>query len=112
MFTQFLNKKADLLESLDPDRIYVENVRSFLNLPTKAAKLLCEMAVKQRLFKKKHGVYCPTCDRLVKSFDNLDEVDSTFECDVCRELEEPQYQFNKSEMKILTFYKLLDKIND
>lgn len=109
MFTQYLNKKADLLESLDPDRIYVENVRSFLNLPTRVAKLLCEMAVRERLFKRKYGIYCPSCDRLLKSYNYIDEIGELFECDVCRELEEPQHQFKKRDIKIITFYKLLDK---
>jgi hypothetical protein len=41
---RFLQRRLDVLESMDPNRIYVENVRSFLGVRTAVAAWLCGKA--------------------------------------------------------------------
>jgi len=49
----------DAVEALDPDKIYVENVRSILRVPHGVAVRICELAVDHGVFKKMIAVECP-----------------------------------------------------
>jgi hypothetical protein len=104
--SKIISTKSELLSHLDPDRIYVENVRSFYNLPTRVAKFLCEMAVKQNFFEKWYGVMCPTCDRIVQSFKKKSEIPHEMKCSHCELLEKDTYIFTPSDINIKPFYKL------
>lgn len=106
MFNKLLKKQSQLIRATDPERIYVENVRSFFHLPYKAAKVLCELAVKEGLFRKKYGVVCPSCGRIIKSYNIKEEIDEEIECELCRDLEEPKHIFQKSEVEIIEYYQL------
>lgn len=109
---KFVDKKIELIESTDPDRIYVENIRSFFNLSTPIAKLLCEMAVKDKLFKKKVGVECPNCGRLIHSYNSNKEIPTRIKCDTCELLEKENYVFSEEKIRKVTFYKLSNIVNE
>ncbi|MCK0108224.1 hypothetical protein MWU58_02885 [Flavobacteriaceae bacterium S0825] len=109
MFLKFIDKQADLISELNPDRIYVENVRSILHIPKKAAKLLCELAVKDKVFRKRYGAYCNSCGRLLKTYNRKSEIEDFFTCEICQNLEEEKYEFTKDEIEIIEFYQLLDE---
>lgn len=47
------------LAKLDPNKIYVENVRSALRVSTRQAQLYCDTAVRQGLFESYIEVLCP-----------------------------------------------------
>jgi hypothetical protein len=47
------------LSELDPDKIYVENVRSILRVSHGVARAICELAVKHGAFRKYTAVQCP-----------------------------------------------------
>src|SRR5947209_7682408 len=47
------------LARLDPDKIYIENVRSVLGVSTPTAERICETAVRQGLLRKMIEVICP-----------------------------------------------------
>jgi len=51
--------EASLLTRLNPDKIYVENVRSILGVSYKNALSICETAVRQGVFVKAVEVKCP-----------------------------------------------------
>jgi len=51
--------QANLLAELDPDKIYVENVRSILGVSTEHAKRICETATRQGIFRRRVDVLCP-----------------------------------------------------
>jgi hypothetical protein len=53
----FLN--MDALSELNPEKIYVENVRSILRVPHGIAVRVCELAVRQGAFQKFVAVECP-----------------------------------------------------
>ena len=103
---RFVDKKVELIESTDPDRIYVENIRSFFNLTTPIAKVLCEMAVRDKLFKKKVGFECPNCGRIINSYNSNSEIPKKIKCDTCELLEKEDYLFNEINVNKITFYQL------
>ena len=49
----------EALSKLNPDKIYVENVRSALDVSYQSAVRLCETAVRQGLFERGVEVHCP-----------------------------------------------------
>jgi hypothetical protein len=51
--------RPDAIAKLDPDKIYVENVRSALGVSSTQAKLICETAVRRRVFDRYVEVTCP-----------------------------------------------------
>jgi len=106
-----IDRKAEILSQLDPNRIYVENIRSFFNLPYRAAKFLCEMAVRQKYFRKKYGIICPNeeCSRLIRSFDKKSEIPSHIACNHCEHLERENYEFDITKNNIREFYQLTDR---
>lgn len=69
LFTKFLQRIADViplagvpldrLARLDPDRVYLENVRSLLEVSTFSAKLVCETAVRRGIFIRRTSLICP-----------------------------------------------------
>ena len=50
---------SEALSQLDPDKIYVENVRSVLGVSSKEAERICESAVRQGVFDRFIEVLCP-----------------------------------------------------
>ena len=110
---KFIDKKLNVLKSTNPDRIYVENIRSFYNLPFNTAKLLCNMAVKENLFIKKFGVMCPDgdCERIILSVNSLDDLPERISCDTCELLEKEKFEYTKSELNIIEFYQLNREID-
>ena len=102
----FLSNKATILGNIDPDHIYVENIRAFFNIPKKFAKFLCEMAVKERSFTKYYGIECPQCGRMLLSVKEKSDLPEIIECEVCQHLEREKYTFNTSDLDIVEFYKL------
>jgi hypothetical protein len=52
-------READLLSRLNPEKFYVENVRSLLNVSHASAVRICETAVRQGLFDRRIEVRCP-----------------------------------------------------
>jgi hypothetical protein len=105
---KFIDKRLDFIASTDPERIYVENIRSFYNLPFAVAKTFCDIAVTEKLFEKFYSVECPdiSCDRVIATFKNKQEIPDTIECEQCEFLEKPKHEFKKGEFKIVEFYKL------
>lgn len=108
-----IDNKRDILSHLDTDRIYVENVRSFFNIPTPLAKFYCEMAVKQKFFSKRIGIICPNeeCNRIVLSVDNYKKIPKIVECEHCMELERDKYEFSPQKKDLIEFYQLIKNDN-
>jgi len=52
-------EEAEMLSRLNPDKFYVENVRSILNVSHAAAVRICETAVRQGVFERRVEVLCP-----------------------------------------------------
>ena len=54
-----LSGKEAELSRLDPNKIYVENVRSVLEVTTKEAERICETAARKGIFDRRVEVLCP-----------------------------------------------------
>jgi hypothetical protein len=106
-----IDNKLGIIEKTDPDRIYIENIRAFYNLPLFLAKNLCEMAVRQGIFKKKIGIICPNegCKRIIKSYNPEDNIDEVVTCLNCELREEEVYSFCNKELEKEIYYQLQDK---
>jgi hypothetical protein len=105
-----IGKKMDIIENTDPDRIYVENIRAFYNLPFSAAKTFCEIAVRENIFKKKIALFCPNddCRRVIKSYDAAEKQDETVICLQCQLKENDNFCFETKNLKKEIFYQLQD----
>jgi len=109
IFKKFKKNKAEIIKNTDPDRIYIENVRSFFNIPTKLAKFLCDVAVRQNLFIKKIAIECINhdCKRIIQTFNVDEKLPEEINCIVCELENKEKFTFNKSEYKIIEFYQLV-----
>ena len=52
-------KEAKLLSTLNPEKFYIENVRSIMDISYASALRICEAAVRQGLFIRGVEVKCP-----------------------------------------------------
>ncbi len=74
-----LRGREDAIARLDPDKIYLENVRSVLDVPYQLALDICEAAVRQGTFRRGIEVRCP--DGVVAiSADSEAELPETVHC--------------------------------
>jgi hypothetical protein len=109
MFKKILKNKAKIIENTDPDRIYIENIRSFFNISSKLAKFLCDIAVRQGLFEKKIAVECinEDCKRIIEVFNSSQELPEKLSCIVCEIEGKEVSTFRKEDYKIIEYYKLV-----
>ena len=109
--SNIIERKTDILSHINPQRIYVENVRSFFNLNYRVAKFFCEMAVKQRYLRKRYGVICPNedCHRLITSYSSKAEIPKMIKCEVCEQLERDRFEFYITPKDIMEVYQLTEK---
>jgi hypothetical protein len=103
---RFVDKKLNVLNHTNPNRIYVENVRSFYNLPFSVARFICEVAVREGIFTKHYALECPNEGRVIITTNNRSWLPETVVCQNCELLERDKYEFRLSECKVTEFYKL------
>jgi hypothetical protein len=101
-----LLKYLQTINTIDPGNIYVENVRSVLNISGSSAKLICEMAVQEKLFVKQIGLVCPNEDRIIKQYNSYDEIPEEITCQNCEAMEEDTFVFATSQLRKVEFYQL------
>lgn len=102
--------KQNIIEKTDPDRIFIENIRSFFNLRFSTAKFFCELAVKEKIFNRKIGYICPNngCnERIIFSVSDGKAVPKKITCKMCKLNEENEFIFLTKDLKKLTFYQLI-----
>ncbi len=69
----------EAIASLNPDKIYIENVRSALGISHRAAVRICETAVRQGFFRRQVEVLCPD-GAVAASADTEDALPKTVRC--------------------------------
>lgn len=94
------------IHNIDPGKIYVENVRSILNVSTSAARTICEMAVRDNVFTKKIGVVCPNDNRIIAQYNSLSEIPEFTTCEICESEDRDQFTFQTNQLEKIEFYKL------
>jgi len=113
MFKNLNKKRAEIIEKTDPDRIYVENVRSFFNIPNRWARFLCKMAVKQGIFRRKYAIECKNddCKRFIEVFDSENAIPEYIECLTCQLDGHTDYSFKTEDLNIVEFYQYIENGN-
>jgi hypothetical protein len=71
-------RRMKALSEIEPDRIYVENIRAVLGGTSWMAKLICETAVRQGIFAKKIQILCP--EGGATTIDYGEEIPPTIPC--------------------------------
>lgn len=96
-----------ILQELDSDRIYVENIRHILGTNTVIAKWVCKIAVRHGYFQKFYAIECPnnSCNRIVKSYSSLDEIPAEITCFLCEDDGVEKSTFSTKDLSIIPFYK-------
>ncbi len=105
---RIVDSKLSIIEHTDPQRIYVENVRAFYNLPTFAAKFICEVAVREDVFIKKIAINCPDCGRVIMSVSRKKDIPDTIKCEHCELLEKDKFEFTLTDRDTMEFYQLIE----
>jgi hypothetical protein len=101
-------KEAQQLSRLNPEKFYVENVRSLLNVSYSSAARICETAVRQGLFERRVEVKCPD-GAVSASAENEAALPPTVRCWT---LEEGQYtpvELPTRDLEKVTFYRINEK---
>jgi hypothetical protein len=70
---------AVALSQLNPDHIEIENVRSLLNVSYRAARKVCETAVRRGVFVQRIAIICPD-DSVALVVRHSDPVPETVRC--------------------------------
>lgn len=100
--------KGRVLRDMDPQRIYVENVRSFFHIPFGAARWICNRAVGAGLFSKHIAYLCPECEHVIAEteFNQPLNPNAVVACTLC-ELKEQDPEKLISACRKLEFYKVI-----
>ena len=103
-----VTKLGKIIDETDPNRIYVENIRSFFHIPRWLAKLGCEAAVLEGRFEKRVGYLCPNddCHRILIDVASEDKVAMELCCEYCEALEKDEFCFSPDECRKVEFYRL------
>ena len=107
---EIVESRRLLLSRTDPDRIYVENIRSFFSIPKSWASFFCELAVREGVFGKKVGVLCGNddCRRIILTVDDSADAPATLVCEVCEALDVPaEGTFETKNLDQISFYHLI-----
>lgn len=97
-------KEAELAQ-LNPQKIYVENLRSLMDVPKKAAEALCEAAVRQGFFSRKVEVMCPD-GSVAATADKEEDLPAIVSCWVNEDGQVDQVDTPTASLKRTIFYQL------
>ena len=95
------------LARLNPNKIYIENVRSLLGVSHREAVRICESAVRQGAFAKGVEVLCPD-DVVAASAPSEVELPPVVRCWVDRDGDLEEEDVNTATLRKLVFYRLND----
>jgi hypothetical protein len=98
-------KLQETISNFNPDRIYLENVRSALGISTNQARRICETAVRQGLFRQGVEVLCPDGSVAASAADES-HLPQTVHCWVEESGHVQELNMNTSELKKAVFYSL------
>lgn len=78
----FLKRRLEVLDHMNPERIYVENVRAFLGVNKKVATWLCDKAVRDGYFSRWYAFEHPELHHTLfecPSDEDIDEADIVYD---------------------------------
>lgn len=95
-------------DMLKDGNIYVENMRSMMNVSTTVAKAKCEQAVESGLFIQMIGLLCPNDDRMMASFGSRLSIPATIKCNICENDEADKFEFDTEYIRQIIYYKIIE----
>jgi hypothetical protein len=99
-------KYLQIINAIDPGKIYVESIRSILKVSTLKARTICEMAVQDNLFLRKVGVICPNDGRIIEEYEKESQIPEHITCKICELEDVHPCTFETKDLKTVIFYKL------
>jgi hypothetical protein len=102
----YLDNIKDSINHLDPDRIYVENIRAILGSNTFLATLVCEIAVQAGFFKKHYSIECKNrdCGRVIFSCEDVKNIPSKINCVICEDDDREFFEWDSSILRKIPYY--------
>lgn len=100
-----LSGREDALAKLNPERFYVENVRSVLGVSARSAQRVCDTAVRQGFFQTGIQVLCPDHSVAVSAPTEA-ELPSSVHCWIEDRGELTEADLPTAELVKLRFYRL------
>jgi hypothetical protein len=97
----------EALARLDPDKIYVENVRSVLSISHPAAVKICETAVRQGVFIRGIEILSPD-GSVAATVSKENELPTTIRCWTKADEHYEEIEFPTERLEKVTFYRLND----
>ncbi len=102
-----IERRMKLIERTDPENIYVENIRSFFNMPFRIAKFFCDLAVREGIFFKKIGYLCPKNKNIILYAVPGEPLPDTVTCRVCEEGGEEEFEFDPRKLQTIEVYSIV-----
>lgn len=101
-----VERRVELIEGTDPENIYVENIRSFFNMPFRVAKFFCELAVHEGVFYKRIGYLCPKDKNIAQYVEADEDMPEAVICRICQAEGEEAYAFDPAQLQTIEVYSL------
>jgi hypothetical protein len=98
------SKRLKALSRLNPEKIYIENIRSVFGVSYRIAKLLCETAVRQGMLSRSVEVLCPD-DRVAATANSEEELPPTVNCTLLEDGVYEEKEYTAKELRKRTYYK-------
>ena len=100
-------KQAEALAHLNPAKIYIENVRSVLDVSTRRAEQICEAAVRRGVFQRGVEVLCPD-GAVAASAPSEAQLPATVPCWVETGREIDEVEIPTADLRKMIFYRLVE----
>lgn len=100
--------REEAIARLDPNKIYLENVRSALGVSSGSAMRICETAVRQGVFRKYTEVVCPD-GAVAASAEFGTQLPETVRCWKEEDGNFEEVEFPTGTLSKTTFYRLNDE---
>lgn len=107
LIRRFVDRKRAAIEAIDPQRIYVENIRAFFGFPHGLTHVLLEAAVREGALERRIGVLCPHERHIVESFSSEEAVPEFVSCLACEAQGRENFEHARDDLARQTFYKLV-----
>lgn len=106
---EFITNKEELISNSNPDKIYIENIRSFFGFSYRIAKFFCDLAVSAGFFSKHIGYICSNsnCQKIIFEKKYKDISPKKLSCSNCEIREEENHLFDVEKLNQITFYRLV-----
>lgn len=106
---RWAGRKLEILAATDADHIYVENVRSFFNVPSAVAHIMCEEAVDKGVLVKRIGYLCPNDKNILFHLSEEVAPEEVVTCAICEQEDGRQSEFRATDLRTIDVYAVAER---